>query len=57
MSIKKAGFLHPAKLQQQKEKTFYDVLIIVDFFSLSNIMVENNTRGYYTCIEYMWVIM
>lgn len=52
MSIKKAGFLHPAK-QQQKEKTFNDVLIIVDFFSLSNIMVKNNTRGYYTCIEYM----
>lgn len=53
MSIKKAGFLHPAKQQQQKEKTFYDILIIVDFFSLSNIMTKNNTRGYYTCIEYI----
>lgn len=57
MSIKKAGFLHPAKQQQQKEKTFNYVLIIVDFFSLSNIMMENNTRGYYICIEYMWAIL
>lgn len=52
MSIKKAGFLHPAKQQQQKEKTFYDVLIIVDFFFI----VKYNGEKQHKRILYMYKI-